>query len=99
MKSINVEITMGHNIGVSGSYYKPSEKDILDDYLRAEYLLTINQDINLSKQVQELKEKSQESEYTIRAKIQEKDDAIVVLSDQVMQLINEVNLLKRKFSV
>ena len=32
MKSINVEICMGHNIGVSKSYYKPSEKEILDDY-------------------------------------------------------------------
>ena len=42
MKSINVEITMGHNIGVSGSYYKPSEKEVLEDYLKAIDLLTIN---------------------------------------------------------
>ena len=26
---------MGHTIGVSNSYYKPSEKEILDDYLKA----------------------------------------------------------------
>ncbi len=42
MKSINVEITMGHNIGVSGSYYKPTEKEVLEDYLKAIDLLTIN---------------------------------------------------------
>ena len=35
MKSINVEVLMGHTIGVSDSYYKPSEKEILDDYLKA----------------------------------------------------------------
>ena len=35
MKPINVEITMGHNIGISASYYKPSERELLEDYLRA----------------------------------------------------------------
>lgn len=98
MRSLNVEITMGHNIGVSRSYYKPSEKEVLDNYLHAEHLLTINEDSNLSKQVQKLKEQSHENEYTFRAKMQEKDDAILVLSDQVMQLINEVDLLKQKIN-
>jgi integrase len=35
MKPINVEITMGHNIGVSASYYRPLEKDVLQDYQKA----------------------------------------------------------------
>src|SRR5215213_11211980 len=42
MKSINVEILMGHTIGVSDCYYKPSEKEILEDYLKAINVLTIN---------------------------------------------------------
>jgi hypothetical protein len=33
MKPINVELTMGHNIGVSASYYKPQEHEVLEDYL------------------------------------------------------------------
>ena len=41
MKPINVEITMGHNIGISASYYKPSERELLEDYLRAVELLSI----------------------------------------------------------
>jgi len=41
MKSINVEITMGHNIKVLGSCYKPTEKEVLEDYLKASGLLTI----------------------------------------------------------
>ena len=44
MKPINVEITMGHNIGVSASYYRPLEKDILQDYLKAVDELTIDGD-------------------------------------------------------
>lgn len=29
MKPINVEILMGHSIGISDSYYRPQEKEIL----------------------------------------------------------------------
>jgi hypothetical protein len=42
MKPINVELTMGHDIGLSESYYKPTEKEVLEDYLKAVPLLTIN---------------------------------------------------------
>jgi hypothetical protein len=46
MKSINVEIRMGHTIGISNSYYKPSEREILDDNLKAINVLTINKNNN-----------------------------------------------------
>ena len=42
MKPINVEITMGHDIGVSASYYKPTEREVLEDYVKAVDSLTIN---------------------------------------------------------
>ncbi|MGB7663635.1 MAG: hypothetical protein WBL67_12950 [Nitrososphaeraceae archaeon] len=29
MKLINVEMTMGHNIGISASYYRPAESEVL----------------------------------------------------------------------
>jgi integrase len=75
MKPINVEITMGHDIGISESYYKPTE--VLEDYLKAVDLLTINNDkLILQKQVLELKEKSKDSEYIIKAKLQEKEEQI-----------------------
>ena len=44
MKPINVKITMGHDIGVSASYYKPTENEVLQDYLKAVDTLTINSD-------------------------------------------------------
>lgn len=34
MKPINVEITMGHDIGISESYYKPTEREGSCDKLR-----------------------------------------------------------------
>ena len=62
MKPINVEITMGHDIGVSASYYKPTENEVLEDYLKAVDLLTINGNLKLlqkqvrDKEVMNLKE-------------------------------------------
>jgi integrase len=35
MKPINVETLMGHSTGISDSYYRPTENDLLDDYLKS----------------------------------------------------------------
>ena len=33
MKPINVELTHGHSIGMSGHYYRPQESEVLNDYM------------------------------------------------------------------
>ena len=33
MKPINVELTHGHSIGMSGHYYRPQESQVLEDYM------------------------------------------------------------------
>ena len=43
MKSINIELLMGHSIGISDSYYRISEKELLTNYLKAIRFLTINE--------------------------------------------------------
>jgi hypothetical protein len=111
MKPINVEITMGHDIGLSESYYKPTEKEVLEDYLKAASLLTINADnLILQKKVEELSEKSKNDDYIIKGKLSEKEreieelrhndkvkeDALATLSDQVMKLMVEVQELKKQ---
>ena len=42
MKPINIENLMGHSIGISDSYYRPTENDLLQDYLKCADALTIN---------------------------------------------------------
>jgi len=101
MKSINVEILMGHTIGVSNSYYKPTEKELLEDYLKAISVLKINKNNNnaiIEKEIKELKEKNENNEYIIQSKLQERDDAITALSDRVMFLVEEINKLKNQKS-
>ncbi len=97
MKSINVEICMGHSIGVSKSYYKPSEKDVLDDYLKAIDLLSVgtHNSTELQKEVMGLIDRNESNESLIKTKLAEKDDALNTLSDQVLKLMEEVKELKR----
>jgi hypothetical protein len=91
MKPINVEITMGHDIGISSSYYKPTKREVLDDYIKAIPQLTINGNSSiLQKQVEELAEKTSSTDYLLKAKLREKDDALTTLSDQVMKLMEEL---------
>jgi len=95
MKPINVEILMSHSTGVSDSYYRPSEKDLVEDYLKAVPLLTINSDkLALQKQVAELTEKSKEENYIIKGKFEEQiqnmrgkyDSDIALLKDAIYDM-------------
>jgi hypothetical protein len=62
MRPINVEITMRHNIGISASYYRPTPQEVLADYKKAVTLLMTEDDRSeLEKQINELKEKTDES--------------------------------------
>jgi hypothetical protein len=111
MRPINVEITMGHNIGISASYYRPTEQEVLEDYRKAIDLLTVNGDnAILQKQVQQLKEKSEDDKLLIKGKLSQKEkaiellqqkdslntDAISTLSDQLSKVMQEIERLKKK---
>jgi len=96
MKPINVEITMGHYIGISASYYKPTENDILQDYLRAVDVLTVSSDKTvLKKQLQELTEQGRSNEYIIKAKLQEKDEIVRSMKEKYDA---DIELLKNAIS-
>jgi hypothetical protein len=76
MKSINIEFTMGHDLGITNSYYRPTEREVLADYLKAVDLLTIEEEHRLYKRIKELSQKDEESKYIIEGKLAEKDKQI-----------------------
>ena len=89
-----------------GSYYRATENELLEDYLKAIDSLTINDGNVLERQFNKLEEiaelnlkifeKSREIELLHKSDIS-KDDAIAALSDKLQNLIEEVeNLKKRK---
>src|SRR5206468_6492972 len=70
MKPINIEKLMNHSCGISHSYYRATEMELLQDYLKAAEMLSIDNDkLGLQKQVVELTEKSREDNYVIRGKL------------------------------
>ena len=83
MKPINIEKLMNHSVGISDSYYRATENELLEDYLKAVDLLEINGDQTvLQKQVKELKERNEDSEYLVKAKLQEKDYRLKNMQDR-----------------
>jgi hypothetical protein len=46
MKPLNVELLLSHDVGLGNSYYRPTEKELLNDYLKAVDLLTISNNDN-----------------------------------------------------
>lgn len=54
------EMLLGHKIGLTGVYYKPTEQEMLNEYLKAVNLLTINEEYRLRKKIEQVQiEKSQ----------------------------------------
>lgn len=62
MKSLNVEMLLGHDTGLNESYYRPSTKELLADYLKAMPDLTILEKVEAqqSEDVVQLKSRVQE---------------------------------------
>jgi integrase len=101
MLPLHVEILLGHDTGLSMSYYRPSEKTLLEDYLKAADLLSINyHEAILQKKVAQLKEKSEHDQYIIKGKLAERDQQIEVLTkkqekfEQLIQSLIDSGQLK-----
>jgi integrase len=84
------EMLLGHKIGLSGAYYKPTEDEMLSEYLKVVNDLTINDEFRLSKQVQHLKEKEEHQEFIIHKKMKEKDEQIHFLTSSMENLNNKI---------
>jgi integrase len=100
VKPIITELLMGHSVGISDSYYRPTEKDLLEEYLKAVDALTISNENRLKMQVEVLVATTRETEEMINAKLAEKDrelqlmrqrdelnnDALTALSERLVEL-------------
>jgi integrase len=89
MKPINVEILMGHSVGISDSYYRPTEKELLQDYLRAADALTVSQENRLRNEV-EVRDRS------IEENLVKKDIEIKGLEAQIKLLITNQTEMSRR---
>ena len=100
MNHNNIKMLMAHSLGESGNYHRPTETQLLEDYLKAVDLLTVNEENRLSKKINELQEKNVEKDYVIKGKLQEKDEQIKELIakqekfEQMIQSLIDTEQLK-----
>jgi integrase len=87
MKLLNVKMLMGHDTGLEKSYYKPSEKELLDDYLKVVDILTVNKQIKLESKVNELAEKQDEIEL-MKLKHEKEMEAMDQKLNNILSVIN-----------
>jgi hypothetical protein len=71
MKPINIEKLMGHSVGISDSYYRATEKELLEDYLKAIPILTIGSEHRLENQILRIEEETKTNEIYARSQLYE----------------------------
>jgi hypothetical protein len=54
MNHNHIKLLMDHSLGESQNYHRPTEQELLDDYLNAVDLLTINEVFRLKKKIEVL---------------------------------------------
>jgi integrase len=87
MNRLNVEFLLGHSIGLNSNYYRPTEQELLTDYLKAVLVLTINdQNVESLKQHQEQKDKEIEE---LKAKIDSLDKMFGWFKEAMAEKIGE----------
>jgi hypothetical protein len=99
MRSINIETLMGHSLGLADSYYRPTEEEILNDYLNATNALTLSNLHDVQERIEELIVKTEDSDRNTKGQLEEKNQAIEALADQVMKLSSEIDMLKQKIRI
>jgi len=82
MKPINIEKLLSHSIGISNSYYRPTENELLDDYLKVSDLIQIDKQSKLQKELHQYQQKNEEDTLIIKGKLQEKDEEIKALKNK-----------------
>ncbi len=82
MKPINIEKLLSHSIGISNSYYRPTENELLEDYLKVSDLLMIDRQEKLEKELHHYQYKNQEETCIIKGKLQEREEEIKSLKQK-----------------
>lgn len=76
MISANVERLMGHSNGLKDSYYKPTENEVLRDYLKVINSLTITEELRLKTKLIEIRTENEKIDDIRQRKFDERDEQI-----------------------
>jgi integrase len=89
VKPVIKEMLLGHSVGLEASYYRPTEEEIITEFVKAFDLLTISEEKTLSREVERLKtEKAdidvmKQSYLEMKMKVESKDAIIQNTHEQL----------------
>jgi hypothetical protein len=89
MKPINVEWLMGHSTGISDCYYRPTENELLEDYLRAVPLLTVSE-------VEEVRQKSEAEKKQLEERLNRIEARVSLLVAHSAQEVVSLAAIRRR---
>ena len=90
--AIKIEALMGHKKGIQSSYFRPTDDELLEEYVKAIELLTINEENRLKIEVKELTAKTESNEYIIEHRLEQKELEVKSLEEKYerdMKVIRE----------
>src|SRR5215207_1370149 len=96
MKSINIEKLMGHSIGIYDSYYRVTENELLDDYLKAVPMLMISAEYRLQSQIKKIEEDTKKNDTNVRSELHEKGQELAALAEKDSMNIDAISALSEK---
>jgi integrase len=76
MRSLTVEYLLNHSTGITDSYFRPTERELLQDYLKVSDLLQIDKEVKLQKELHQYQQKNEEESYIIKGKLKKKAEEI-----------------------
>jgi hypothetical protein len=82
MKTLHVEMLLGHDTGLNMNYYRPPESELLDDYLKAVPDLTILEEVKPAFELQDVRERL--------AKLEEENKALTERLKEYRELAEEI---------
>jgi integrase len=83
------EMLLGHKINLASAYYRPTDEEMFQEYLKAVVNLTINEENKLKLEMHRLSEKEKENESSIRGKLEEMRKELEPLLELKSMLIKE----------
>jgi hypothetical protein len=110
MKPINIEVFMGHSVGISDSYYRATEKELLEDYLKAINYLTISNEHSLQREISIVVEQSENNYNLLKSELytkekeinflkesdRKKDEELATIKDQVQIIMSSLGIVGDK---
>jgi hypothetical protein len=93
MNRLNVEYLLGHTVGLNSNYYRPTEQELITDYLKAVPVLTINgSNETLEKSLEQQEQESEKMKKRIEELTEEQKKLNEMVSTSMQTLASTLRM-------